>query len=816
MIQIKGLDKYFNRHKNNEIHVIDNTSLEFEDNGLVCILGESGSGKTTLLNTIGGLDTFSGGTITVDDITLKGYSASKIELLRNKKFGYIFQNYYLLEDETVEYNIRIALEIFDITEEELQARTEYVLDAVDMLKYRKKMMSELSGGQKQRVAIARALAKAPDIIFADEPTGNLDENNTVKVMSIVKKISEKCLVILVTHERRIADFFADRIIEVKDGKVISDKTNKGGKAYSRVDDTNIYLGEYSPKAQYEDGLFNVYSDGSDFPVKLNLVFKDGRLYIQSSDDGKTVFITGNSETQMLEGKKPTIEEKDIEEFDYNLEAVRLKKRPHLKFKETVAMALNNVRALGKKQAFMFVAMIITAVLIVLAVADYYSMSQIDIKDFVTEDSHYVNITTEWVGGVNFWDDSDDSEIITIDDCIKEFLDSGIDGRLMPSTSVMMYMRSNKYAQYSDVTFTYSQFGYVDYDMLDEDDLIYGRLPESKQEIVLDKMLYEKIIEERPQLQPVLESYEDLEYITVTIGFNSGPIRICGIADNGEMTAYVNKALMVNVGNQTYKIGFLSDLQKAYPGEYDDINLDDKSALISRDYYENYRQHITDHLSNMYDISVYEPQEGFDDDFGVDIVLSEEGYEHYLYVIGQWEGKFKIYTNEPDKVVEFFSERADAIRESQGLKVEVTHTYDKQLKSYLESKQLDVNARYIVTGGILLLSLIIMFFMMKTNATNRMGELVVYRLIGISPRSITVTYILEIFMMVSRTQLPATVFVCCILKYLSGIKNLGFATSCPLYLMFLIIVVCYVINIIVGLIPIWKIVKLPPAKLAAKN
>ncbi len=281
MIKIEGLDKYFNRHKKNELHVINNTTLEFEDSGLVCILGESGSGKTTLLNTIGGLDDFSGGSITVDDLRLDKYQSSKIEKLRNRKYGYIFQNYYLLLDYSVEYNIRLALEIFDLSESEMEERIDYVLEAVDMLKYKKRLVGQLSGGQQQRIAIARALAKAPDIIFADEPTGNLDENNTMRIMSIIRKISDKCLVILVTHEKRIAEFFADRIIEVRDGTIVEDRTNKKSNTYYKAEDANIYLKEYDVN-NYSLGnvSVNIYSDNSVKKIILNLVQKDNKLYIQ--------------------------------------------------------------------------------------------------------------------------------------------------------------------------------------------------------------------------------------------------------------------------------------------------------------------------------------------------------------------------------------------------------------------------------------------------------------------------------------------------------------------------------------------------------
>ena len=225
MIRIQDLNKYFYKGKPQENHVLRDIDLELPDSGLVCILGESGSGKTTLLNTMGGLDVFQSGTIAIDDAVMKKYEAQRMEMIRNKKFGYIFQNYYLLQDYTVEYNVKLALNMFDLQEDEKDQRTDYVLMALGMKKYKKKLVSQLSGGQQQRVSIARALVKAPQIILADEPTGNLDEENTLQTMSILKSISKECLVVVVSHERQIARFFADRIIEIKDGKIEKDYEN---------------------------------------------------------------------------------------------------------------------------------------------------------------------------------------------------------------------------------------------------------------------------------------------------------------------------------------------------------------------------------------------------------------------------------------------------------------------------------------------------------------------------------------------------------------------------------------------------------------
>lgn len=220
MIKIEKLDKYFNKGKSNENHVLKEVSLELGDRGLVCILGESGSGKTTLLNTIGGLDTFKSGTVKVDDVVLRKYEQNKIERLRNQKFGYIFQNYYLLQDYTVAYNVKLALNVFDLTEEQKDERVDYVLEALGMSRYKKKRISQLSGGQQQRVSIARALALQPQILFFDEPTSALDPELTVEVLKVIKELAKQHMtMIIVTHEMQFAKEVSDKIIFMEGGHI---------------------------------------------------------------------------------------------------------------------------------------------------------------------------------------------------------------------------------------------------------------------------------------------------------------------------------------------------------------------------------------------------------------------------------------------------------------------------------------------------------------------------------------------------------------------------------------------------------------------
>ena len=207
MIKLVKVNKYFNRFKRNKIHVINNTSLEFEKTGLVAILGNSGSGKTTLLNAIGGLDKVSSGKIYINGKKITKRFSGRVDKIRNLNIGYIFQNYNLINNMTVFDNVALALKMCGVkNKEEIKKRVNYLLEVLGIYKYRNRYANMISGGERQRVAIARALVKNPNIIIADEPTGNLDSKNSLEIMNIIKSISKNKLVILVTHEKELALF----------------------------------------------------------------------------------------------------------------------------------------------------------------------------------------------------------------------------------------------------------------------------------------------------------------------------------------------------------------------------------------------------------------------------------------------------------------------------------------------------------------------------------------------------------------------------------------------------------------------------------
>ena len=218
-IKVENIVKTFNRHSRNANKVLKGVSFELPEKGLTCIFGKSGSGKTTLLNIIGGLEKADSGKVYIDGECTSG----KTDRIRNAKIGFIFQNYYLEKGYTIAEILRNQMMIAGFKDEkEIARRTEEALKLVDMERFKNKLGDALSGGQQQRVAIARAIVKGSDVILADEPTGNLDAENTMKVMDILKEISKTQLVVIVTHEVSLIKKYADSHIKIVDGELVED------------------------------------------------------------------------------------------------------------------------------------------------------------------------------------------------------------------------------------------------------------------------------------------------------------------------------------------------------------------------------------------------------------------------------------------------------------------------------------------------------------------------------------------------------------------------------------------------------------------
>ena len=226
MIKLSGITKKF-INGNKEFCSLNDINLIINNNEFVSIVGKSGSGKTTLLNIIGTLDNFTSGSLDIDGLQIENLTNDKISEFRNKKLGFIFQNFYLEPEYTVYENIELPLIIGGSFGHKNEQIITEIAKKVDIESKLKNKVKTLSGGEQQRVAIARAIVKSPEIILADEPCGNLDMENSAKIMAILKTLhNEGKTVILVTHDEQDAKI-AQRIITLQDGKIISDNNLSG-------------------------------------------------------------------------------------------------------------------------------------------------------------------------------------------------------------------------------------------------------------------------------------------------------------------------------------------------------------------------------------------------------------------------------------------------------------------------------------------------------------------------------------------------------------------------------------------------------------
>lgn len=221
MLQLRNITKDY-QVGDSKVSALKGISLSFRRNEFVSILGASGCGKTTLLNIIGGLDHYTTGDLIIEGISTKDYKDGDWDTYRNHRIGFVFQTYNLIPHQTVLANVELALTLSGVSPKERKARAAEALKRVGLGSELNKRPNQLSGGQMQRVAIARALVNNPEILLADEPTGALDTKTSVQIMDLIKEIAGERLVIMVTHNPELAYKYSTRIVEVKDGLVVSD------------------------------------------------------------------------------------------------------------------------------------------------------------------------------------------------------------------------------------------------------------------------------------------------------------------------------------------------------------------------------------------------------------------------------------------------------------------------------------------------------------------------------------------------------------------------------------------------------------------
>ena len=273
MLKLSGIKKDYASF-DQTVHALKGVDVEFSESEFAAILGPSGCGKTTLLNIIGGLDRYTDGDLFINGKSTKTYRDRDWDAYRNHSVGFVFQNYNLIPHQTVLSNVELALTLSGVSKAERRKRAEEVLVKVGLADQINKKPNQLSGGQMQRVAIARALVNDPEIILADEPTGALDSETSVQIMELLSEVAQDRLVIMVTHNSELASAYATRIIRLLDGLVVSDSVNTPGKAAPAAAEKETKAARTGGKSRVSMSFFTALS------LSLNnLMTKKGRTIL---------------------------------------------------------------------------------------------------------------------------------------------------------------------------------------------------------------------------------------------------------------------------------------------------------------------------------------------------------------------------------------------------------------------------------------------------------------------------------------------------------------------------------------------------------
>jgi len=807
MIKLNNLDKFFNKRKSNEIHVINDISLSLPEKGLVVLLGPSGSGKTTLLNVLGGLDKVQKGSIQFGDKIIDRYRSRVWDEVRNKDVGYIFQNYNLLHNLTVYDNIALTLNMIGVVDkDEIDTRIDYILGNIGMGNYRKRRASQLSGGQQQRVAIARALAKNPRVIIADEPTGNLDSKNTADIMNIIKNIAKTKLVVLVTHEENLADFYADRVIKLRDGEIIEDKINDSSLDLDLRHDTDIYLKDLSQLLNIEKEKTNllVYSDEEvdpNFNVKLIIKNKTVYLDIDAGDYKKIQLLNKESEVNVFDRHFEAIKRSETNGSDFDLSSVAseektIKKHSVITIKESLKIAYKRLQNKSKFGKLLYLGYVASAILIAIAVAVLSNIYYISPIDYLYKPKETIEIQYNDFTYQELLSHESESSIDYVD-----FIDS--------SAQLDIVLPSLYQSQFN---FAKLDSNPVDSKYLDDKDITYGRNVEDYNEIVLDKLEADNLLSQLQFQQIGVSSYKDLLELKIYVEVNSidsnflfdvkiYEIEIVGISETENPVYYVKEATkyMIETGFPIYEVfeESITINEGSIPDAKDEVMILHDSDLGSQPYFVTYGSAFI--VSGTYDL--------LDDDIPeVLFPLSsvKELYFDNAYVSNSQ--KIYIHSNDKEETIEYFKD----------LDIEAIDIGQERYDTIKSARLVASREMIIITIVVMSASSISYLFIIRSSLLSRIYEISVYRALGVSKGDIRKMFLTEIILITSITSLIgylATSWGLLKLQELASNDFIVFRVS--VLSLFSGILLIYTTNIIAGILPVTNLLRRTPAEILSK-
>lgn len=817
MIKLEGVNKYFNKGKANQIHVIDNTTMELPDRGIVCLLGPSGCGKTTLLNAIGGLDRVDSGRIYIDDRLITKASANRLDTIRNARIGYIFQNFNLIDDKSVYENVAIALRMIGIRDQKVIAdRVKYCLEKTGIYQYRNRNANALSGGQRQRVAIARAIVKNPQIIIADEPTGNLDSANTIEVMNIIKTISRERLVLLVTHERNIAEFYSDFVAEMKDGRVVKAYSNDSSRFLDYQLENKLYLKDMPVLKDFseKDVRIRVYSE-EERQADIRMVIRGGNLYIDTG--GRLNVVDETSNVQMLDEHYQAMDESVFEKnsFDYGAclpEQYKAKYTSVYRWSNFISRGWETVRGFKKVRKFLMLGFVAAAMFAFLAVSNISGIIDVKPEDYRKTNGNYITVNNpeKSEGLIRAVEELDSvSYVIPGDTKI---------GVVFPMDD---YLQTTYAKQLLNVSLCSRE-------VLDTDGIMIGELPADEHEVVIDRMVADEFLRNKLGQSIGITAVEQFVGRRLVIG-SLEDYRISGISDVGSPSMFVDDSqilyILTNASTQgDYMYGYYEDEidgdDPIRSGTVRDAGLAEHGLVIKKG----------SKPQGLFEAAVnysYKDDEAYA--IGKTVGIKMGG--HKLRIVGYYESRepedqtvyvhsSTIMRDYVSKAKNFTAYAADTAKvkkllDSQKVSSKINDSTERQ--SYIKSRKSQLNSALAVSGIIMLIALIEMFLMLRSSFLSRIKEVGTLRAIGLKKRDIYKMFAGEIIVITLVTAIPGIALMYYILTnlvkltfFLEGMYIINPAVAAAAFAAVLSF------NLFAGLMPVFFTMRKTPAQILART
>lgn len=808
MIRLEHVNKYFNKGKKNEIHVINDLNLKLNNNGLVCLLGPSGCGKTTILNAVGGLDKVRNGKIYIDDERITKRSIKKIDKIRNLKVGYIFQDYKLIDSLSVFDNVALVLKMIGIKDkDEIKKRVDYVLETLNIYRYRYRLASMLSGGERQRVAIARAIVKDPDIILADEPTGNLDSKNSLEIMNIIKCISKKRLVILVTHEVNLAKFYADRIIELEDGKVIKDYENQIKDFLDYRLENNIYLKDIKYHKDFNDKLnkIDVYNDNNN--LDITLVVKNGNIYIKSNSNEKIEVIDSNSNVNLIDDHYKKIDYDEVSKYEFNFDKVinnnfKKKYSSICNLKSMITSGFKKISNYSPIKKFLLLGYMAASMFILFSIARMASAFVINDEDFVKSNNNYVSVE---VGKI---DEKKYNDILSV---------SGIKYAVIGDSLVSFKITYNTLLQNYDVSdlLVGSISGLS---LISDKDLIYGEMPKNDYEAVVDIMSAKRLFDSENHAKSAgLESEKDLIGMNISVN-NVKDFKIVGITNLKSPSIYIKERLIVDVVNNN---SYQSSNEDYY------FPVTDKNSNYAN--YETYDYTLKKGRvpSGDYEVLVnYDLKDLYELNKNIDTKINGKklkvvGYyvtknnDNNILIVNSKMITYTLFDNNSTMTLAT-DNKDELVSKLQEKDYNAINSYDKNRNDYIKENKASVNSIIVFTSVILAISLIEIYLMIRSSFLSRIKEVGIYRAIGVKKSDIYKMFASEIMAINLTATLGGIILMGAILYNVSKMKVLGSMVVLNGTTVGLALLISFGFNLIMGLIPVYRVVRKRPSEILARH